>query len=154
MQLSLWLQWKVRIVLCFHNQLILTCCSYPLLAKVCLSALYLLSKPRWVIEWGCATFILNCSLLKIAAEVVGKRRQVTVLLPSLFLCLLALWYSDRVFVCFTVTEGFFSSWLAIQNHEHIEEVYLENSCGPLWSCCQNSFFFCHFTSMVVDYLSE
>lgn len=35
-QLSLWLYWKVRILLCVLNQLILICCSYPLLAKACL----------------------------------------------------------------------------------------------------------------------
>lgn len=66
-------------------------------------------------------------------------------------CLPGVWLS---FLCLNVTESFFPPWLAIQNQECIEKVHFENSCGPLWSCCQNSFFFCHFTSEVVDYLSE
>lgn len=129
------------------------CYSYPLLAKACLSALHLLSKPRWVApKWlkkAWAPLLLRGMFLFLEKCSWNISRAADYLMPFLSL---GFDISIKFFVL--CCNGGIFPWLAIQNRKCVGEVRLESSCGPLWSCCQNSFFSCHFTSVVVDYLSE
>lgn len=136
------------------------CYSYPLLAKACLSALHLPSRPRWVAhKWlnkALAHLLLRgYSFFEKCSYSISKAADYRVPFLSLSFGLEYLIFRWSV-LCRSVLccdRGIFP-WLAIQNRKRVREVLLENSCGPLWTCCQNSFFFCHFTSMVVDYFSE